>query len=111
MRDDGAFLGESLDVRRFLFDEAQRYKDREVRVDVSRLFEHAIEHSLDVLPDRVTPRSDHHAAANIHGVLREFGGFNDLLIPLGVVFSTSGTDRVLLRLSHLSLRFETSVAF
>jgi type IV pilus assembly protein PilB len=52
----------------------------------------AIEHALDVLPDRIAPRFDHHAAAD-RGVLREVRSTDDLLVPLGVVLGASRLNR------------------
>ena len=85
VRDDGALLRETLDVRGFLLEERQRDEQREVRVHVARRLEHVVEGALHVLPERVAPRPDDHAAA--HGrVLGEVRAGDDLLVPLGVVF-------------------------
>ena len=70
---------------RLLLQEAQRDEQREVGVLVPGGLEHRVEPPLDVLPDRVAPRLDHHAAADV-GVLGQVGRLDDLLIPLGIVF-------------------------
>jgi hypothetical protein len=62
--DHRALLGEALHVRRLLLEEALGDEEREVGVLVARRLEHAIELALDVLPDGVAPRLDHHAPAH-----------------------------------------------
>ena len=91
VRDDRALLREALDVRGFLLQERQRDEQREVRVLVARRLEHVVERALHVLPERVAPRLDDHAAA--HGrVLGEVGAGDDLLVPLGVVLVARRRD-------------------
>ena len=68
MGDHRAFLGEALDVLGFLFEEAQRDEEREVGVLVAGGLEHAVQHALDVLPERVAPGLDDHAAAHGRGL-------------------------------------------
>ena len=86
-----ALLGEALHVFGFLLQERQRDEQREVRVLVARVLEHAVEHALHVLPQGVAPRLDHHAAA--HGaVLGQIGRAHHLLIPLGVVLIAGWRD-------------------
>ena len=99
MRDHRALLGEALNVGGFLFQEAQRDEQREVRVHVPGGLEHAIEHALDVLPDRVAPGLDDHAATH-GGILRQVGGANHLLVPFGIIFSPGGRNRCLNLLCH-----------
>ena len=53
--------------------------------------EHPVELALDVLPDRVAPRLDDHAAADGR-VLGQVGGPDDLLVPLGIVVGPSGLN-------------------
>ena len=91
MRDHGALLGEAFDVGGFLLEERDRDEQREVGVLVARLLEHAIEDALDVLPQRITPRLDHHAALDV-GVLGEIRRADDLLIPFGKILLASGRD-------------------
>ncbi len=89
--DHCALRREPFDVRRFLLQERQRDEQRKVRVLVARGFEHVVERALHVLPERVAPGSDDHAAA--HGrVFGEVGTDNDLLVPLGVVLGTRRRD-------------------
>ena len=72
MRDDGAFLGEALDVLGLLFQKAQRDEQREIGVLMAGLLEHPIEHALHVFPEGIAPRLDHHAAAH-GGILGQIG--------------------------------------
>ena len=62
----------------------------------------AVEDALDVLPQRVAPRLDHHAAADV-AVLGEVGGLDDLLVPLLVVVVAGRGDRGLHLLRLLGL--------
>ena len=91
MGDDGALLREALDMLGFLLEVRQRDEQREVRVLVAGVLEHLVEHALDILPDRVAPGLNDHAAANI-AVLGEFGGAHDLLVPLGIVLRAGRGD-------------------
>ena len=95
MRDDRAFLGEALDVLGLLLQVAQRNEQREVGVLVAGGLEHPVEQPLHVLPERVAPRLDDHAAADV-GVLGEIGRPDDLLIPLGKILLARWRDGVLL---------------
>ncbi len=99
MRDDGAFLGESLDVLGFLFQETHRDEQGEVRVLMPRLLETAIQLLLHVLPDGVAPGLDHHAAADRRD-LGHVGGPDDLLVPFGIIFTARGSDGGLGFLAH-----------
>ena len=87
--DDGAFLGEPLDVLGLLFQEAHRDEQRKIGVLVPGRLEHRVELPLDVLPDGVAPGLDDHAAADV-GVLGQVGRLDDLLVPLGVVLGAGG---------------------
>ena len=91
VRDDGALLREALDVLGLFFEEALGDEQRKVRVLVAGVLEHAVERALDVLPDRVAPRLDHHAAADV-GILGEVGALHDLLVPLRVIFAAGRSD-------------------
>ena len=92
MGNDRALFGEAVDVFRFLLQKRKRDEQREIRVAMSRVLEHAVEHALNVFPRRVSPRLDHHAAAHRTG-LGQLGRTHDLLIPLGVVLAPCGRDR------------------
>ena len=63
-----------------------------VSVLVTGFLEHPVKCGLHVLPYRVPPRLDHHTAADWRH-LRQIGGLDDLLIPLGIVFFASWRDR------------------
>ena len=93
MRDDGAFLGEALDVFRLLLEIRQRDEEREVGVLVAGLLEHPIEDRLHPLPHRVAERLDDHASAD-RRLLGEIGRLDDLLIPLRVVLGAGGGNCV-----------------
>ena len=92
---------------RFLLQEAHRNEQREVGVLVPGLLEHRVEPPLHVLPDRVAPRLDDHAAADV-GVLGQVGRLDDLLVPLGIVFGAGGGDCVLGCLAMEESRVEES---
>jgi hypothetical protein len=87
-----ALLGEALDVLGLLLKEGLGDEQREVGVAVPRRLEHRVHVALDVLPQGVAPRFDDHAAAD-RRILGQVGGADDLLIPLGVVLGTSGSNR------------------
>ena len=87
MRDDRALLREPFDVLRFLLEERERDEEREVRVHVAGVLEHPVQRPLDVFPDAVAPRLDHHAPAN-RGIFRHVGGLDHLLVPLRVVVAS-----------------------
>ncbi len=91
VRDDRALLREALDVRGFLLQERQRDEQRKVGVLVARRLEHVVEGPLHVLPERVAPRPDDHAAAH-RRVLGEVRARDDLLIPLRVVLFARRRD-------------------
>jgi hypothetical protein len=91
VRDDGAFLGETLHMLRLLLQVGERNEQREVGILVPRGLEHAVEDRLHPLPDGVAVRLDHHAAAH-RRLLGEVGGPHHLLIPLGIVLGAGGAD-------------------
>ena len=85
VRDDRALLGEPSTCSASFCRKRQRDEQREVGVLVAGRLEHVVERALHVLPDRVAPRLDDHAAAH-RRVLGEVRAGDDLLVPLGVVF-------------------------
>ncbi len=88
MRDDRAFGRKSFDVLGLFLQIAQGNKERKVGVLVPCRFEHAVENALDVFPQRIAPRFNDHAAADGR-MFGEFGGFDDFLVPLGIIFFAS----------------------
>ena len=64
VRNDGAFLGESLYVLGLFFEETHRNKEWEIRVLVACVLEHLVQNSLHIFPNSVAPRLDHHATAD-----------------------------------------------
>ena len=89
--DDGAFLGEAVDVRGFLLDVADRDEEREVGVHVAGLLELLVEVAVDVLPESVTPRLDHHATAD-RAVLGQVGMLDHLEVPFRIVILAGRGD-------------------
>ena len=91
MRHDGTLSGKAFGVFGFLFKEGKRDEEREIGVLVAGCLETSVEVTLDGFPNRKAPRLDHHAATGF-GVLGQIGSANDLLVPLGKVFRTGGSD-------------------
>ncbi len=89
MRHHRAFRREALRVLRLLFKIGQRDQQREISVLMPRRLEAAVKLLLDQLPDAVAPRLDHHAAPRLR-VLREVGGLDHLLVPLGKILFSGG---------------------
>ena len=99
--DHRALLGESLHMLRLLFEEALRDEEREIGVLVAGVLEHFVEDPLDVLPQPVAPRLDHHAAAH-RRILGQVGRLDHLLVPFGIVVGPGrGNCRFLL--CHVNL--------
>ena len=84
MRDIGAFRSEAFNVFLFLLEKRFRDKEREVGVLMSGVFNHLVQWSLDIFPERVTVGTDNHASLD-RRVIREFGLQNGIGIPLGTV--------------------------
>ena len=91
VRDHRALGGETLGVLGLFLEIRQRDEQREIGVLVAGRLEHHVKLALDQLPDAVAPRLDHHAPAGL-GVLREIGGLDDLLVPLGKILGTGRGD-------------------
>ena len=85
MRHDRAFLGEALHVGGLLAEVALGDEQREVRVDVAGVFEHAVKHVLHPFPNRKSVRLDDHAPLHV-AVLGEVRLHNELVVPFAVVF-------------------------
>ena len=75
---------EPLDVFLLLHQQTRGDEEREVRIDMARRLEAAVEPLLDQLPDRVAVRPDGHAALDL-GVVGELGPPHDIEIPTGKV--------------------------
>ena len=91
MRDHRTLGGETFGMLRLFFEITQRNQQREIGVHMAGGLELRIELALDVFPQAVTPRLDHHAAAHL-GVLRHVGGTHDLLVPFGKIFVACRSD-------------------
>ncbi len=91
MRDNGAFLGEALDMLGFPGEVTQRNKQGEVRITMPSGAKHPVELALHVLPNAVAPRANHHATAYIRR-LSQFRSANDLLIPFRKIFVSAWRD-------------------
>ena len=85
MRNHCAFLGKAFGVFLFFFEKRFRHKKREIGVLMPGRLKHIVERTLHLFPDRKTIRLDDHAAANSR-VFSQIGTFDDLVIPLGIVF-------------------------
>ena len=86
-----AFLGKAFDMLGFLFEKAFGYEQGEVGIAVAGGLEHAIQHTLHLLPERIAPGLDDHATSN-RRVLRQISRLDDLLVPLWVVLVAGGRD-------------------
>ena len=64
-------------------------EQREVSVDVSGVFEHAVEHVLHAFPNRKSVRLDDHASLHI-AVLGKVRLHHEFVVPLAVIFFTRG---------------------
>src|SRR6187431_2093910 len=95
MRHYRALLGEALHVLGFLGQVRKWNEQRKIGVLVTGRFELPVEAALNVLPNAVAPRLDHHAAAYIR-VLGKVRLANDLLIPRRVILIAAGIDGGLL---------------
>src|ERR1043166_1967532 len=85
MRNHRAFFCEPFGVLFLFFKKRFLDKKREVSIHVSRRLEHVIQSPLHLFPDRKTVRLYHHTATN-GGVFCQIGAFDDLVIPLGIIF-------------------------
>ena len=99
VRYDRAFLGEALDVGRFLLKVAERNEKREISVLVAGRFEHSVQDSLHAFPECVAPWLDDHATAHL-GILGQIRRADDLLIPLWKILIPPWRDGRLLFLAH-----------
>ena len=87
--DDGALLGEALDMLGLTAEETLGNEEGEVGVLVAGLFEHAVELVVHLLPNGIAIGFYHHAST--HGtLLGEVGAHDEFVIPFGVIFGTFG---------------------
>jgi hypothetical protein len=100
MRYDRTFFGEAFHMGGFLLKKAEWNEQRKVGVLVSGGFEHAVQHGLHPLPERVAPRFDDHAPAHLR-VLGQIRRPDDLLIPLWKILFPPRRDGCLLFLAHV----------
>ena len=81
MRDDGALLGEALDMLGLAAEERLRNEEREVGVHVTRFLEHFVKLVLHLLPDGVAIRLYDHASA-YRGLLGQVCLNHQIVVPL-----------------------------
>ena len=79
-----ALLGEAFHVGGFLAEVALGNEEREVRVHVSGVFEHAVKHVFHALPNGKPVRLDDHAPLHI-AVLGEVRLHDEFVVPLAVI--------------------------
>lgn len=100
MSDYRAFCSETFGVLGFFFKISEGDEQREVCVLVAGAFEVFIELLLDIFPQRVTPRLDHHASSGLR-ILCHVGSFDNLLVPFWEIFGSSWRDRILRLFCHV----------
>jgi len=108
MRDVRHLRREPFDVLGFLVEQAFRYEQREVRVDVAGGLDPLVEGLLDQLPDGVAVRPDDHAALD-RRVVGELRPPDDVEVPLREVLRARrdfGDERVFLWLFRHSGCFQ-----
>jgi hypothetical protein len=88
-RHPGAFGGETLDVVRFLLQEALRNEEGKVGVLVAEGLDPSVGLGLKIFPDRVSIRADDHAALD-RAVVGKLGLEDNIEIPLGKVHRGRG---------------------
>lgn len=104
MGDNGALLGKSVNVLGFFAEEGFGDEEWEIGVDVSGGFEHSVEGLLHVFPNSVAVGFDNHASAH-DAVVSEVGFFDDIVVPLGVVFPSARDSKILCHVCYFG-RFE-----
>ena len=101
MGDDGALLGKTFHVGRFLFQKAQGDENRKISVFDAPGLEHAIQSEANILPDAIAPGFNDHAAPDGR-CFSHIRRPDDLLIPFGVIFRPRRRDSGLLLITHAS---------
>ena len=89
--DHCTLFGEAINVGGFLLNVADRNEEREVGVYVTGLLEHLIEVAVNILPEGVAPRLNHHATAD-WAVFGQVGMLDYLEVPLRIVFLAGRGD-------------------
>ena len=97
VRDDGALLGEALDVLGLLREEGDGDEEGEVGVLHALRLDTPVEVGADAVPQRHAARLDDHAAA-CGSAVGQVGRRDDLLIPLREVFAPRSEAALLLLL-------------
>ena len=81
---NGTFRRKALHMILFFLQKAFRDKHRHIDVFVSKLFESFIKIMLDVFPDCVAVRTDHHTSLHAR-IIGQFRFFHHIGIPLGKI--------------------------
>ena len=84
MRHPGNLRRKSLDMILFLLQQALRNQARQVYILNTGLLEPSVQLLLDILPDRVTGRLDHHESLELR-ISRQLCLFDNVRVPLGEV--------------------------
>ena len=84
LRDPRDLRREAFDVLRLLAQQALGNEEREVRVDVPGRLEAPVERLLHQLPDRVSVRTDDHAALD-RRIVGQLGAADDIDVPAGEI--------------------------
>ena len=87
------FLGKAIDVVCLTFKIGKRDEEREIGVVDTGFFDPVVHQALNALPNAITPRLDHHAAAHAR-LFSEVGSANDFLIPFGEIVFALHIERV-----------------
>ena len=103
VRNDGALLGEPIDVFCLFCEERFWDEQWEVGVDVPRLFEHVVEGSLHQFPHSVAMGFDDHATSD-RAVLGQVSSLDQVVVPISVILAAWGNPKFL---THQSVDFDT----
>lgn len=109
VRDERDFGSKPFDVFRLAHEVTVRNKHREICVYVSCRFESRVHFALNILPDRITVRTDNHRSFN-RTVIDEFGFKYDVGVPLRVIgFDVRDLFNEFSFLSHNNPRFSGKI--
>ena len=84
--DLGDFGGKALDVLGFFGQKAFGDEQGKVRIDVTALFDAAVEAGLNAFPDGIAGRFEDDTAADDFGIVGQVGFTDDIEVPLRIVF-------------------------